>query len=149
MIFGGLMTLDHLYFCKNILKTCLSFKMHFQNTNICFLSLWILQVQSAENPQEKTLLLQEKPRGLTACCTRSVQSRHLRKWCNKLVVRIFFSFFFVFARDEQKNKCGGVIVIQYCIFYLIIPMHLINKYMIFTHLLYIFAGTHSNGEIAQ
>ena len=42
-----------------------------------------------------------------------------------------------------------LIVIQYCIFYLIIPMHFSNKYMIFTHLLYIFAGTHSNGEIAH
>ena len=42
-----------------------------------------------------------------------------------------------------------LISIQMCIFYHIIPMHLVNKYMIFTHLLYIFAGSHSNGEIAQ
>ena len=54
-----------------------------------------------------------------------------------------------------KTLLGGqrfarpLIVIQYCIFYLIIPMHFYNKYMIFTHLLYIFAGSHSNGEIIQ
>ena len=49
----------------------------------------------------------------------------------------------------HKTTCGDVIDTQYCIFYHIIPMHLVNKYMIFTHLLYIFTGSHSNGEKAQ
>ena len=76
-----------------------------------------------------------------------MQSRHLRKWCNK-IGSIVFSFL-CFARDEQKNKCGGVIVIQFCIFYHIHTMHIVNKNVIFNLFLSIFAGPHLNEEEAQ
>jgi len=36
--------------------------------------IWILWVVSAENPHETTLVLLGTPRGLTACCIRSMQS---------------------------------------------------------------------------
>ena len=52
-------------------------------------------------------------------------------------------------RFYKVGSTGPLIVTHICIFYLIIPMHFDNKYMIFTHLLYIFAGTHSKGEIAK
>jgi len=77
--------------------------MYFQNTNICLLSLWILWVQSAENPQETKLLLYGKPSGLTACCTRSVQSHHLRNWCNNIYSIVFL---FLFCSGRAKDKCG-------------------------------------------
>ena len=55
------------------------------------------------------------------------------------------------SHETRVVQISGVqlIGIQYCIFYIIIPMHITNKYVIFTPLLYIFAGTHSKGEIAN
>jgi len=61
-------------------------------------------VQSAENPQEITLLLEGKPRDLTARYTRSVQSRHLRKWCNNNCSILFL--FLVLLRMSKKMRVG-------------------------------------------
>jgi len=61
-------------------------------------------VVSAENAQETIITPLGKPRGLKVCCTRSVQSRDLRKWLNKFLSIVLN--FLVLLEDEQKISVG-------------------------------------------
>ena len=53
------MTLDRLNFCKNILKTFLSFKMRFQNTNFYFFFIDFVSAIRWKLLGNKTLPLEE------------------------------------------------------------------------------------------
>ena len=75
-----------------------------------------------------------------ACCTRSVQSCHLRKWCNNLV-RIFF-----FAQGRAKARYGGVIGVHFCIILYHLTMLCVNINGIFIAFLTYFLGPLFNGE---
>ena len=83
------------------------FQSQFSNLLFCRVNkrLW---VSFLLNPQETQLLLLGMPRGLKACCMRSMQSSYLRKWSNKLLVLFLSLFSFCFTRGLVKSRFGGI-----------------------------------------
>ena len=110
MILEILEKMDHNFF---------SFFSFWKATNIFFFFLGFCGC----NPL-KTLRRQHSssrvPRGLTACCTSSVQSCHLRKWCNNLV-RVFSFSLLILLGDEQKLGMG--VWLEFILHHFISPYH--------------------------